>query len=94
MRLLGERFKGTGNSGLLLQSKYWRKFLMLPTMYDLPSEDSEDLGLPDEFHDFQPKLLRETCQPTTYPASEIFVAADLNLYYDGRHPQWYKPSSP
>jgi Uma2 family endonuclease len=62
----------------------------LPTMYDLPSESPEDLGLPDEFHDFQPKLLRETCQPTTYPATEIFTGADLNLYYDSRHPQWYK----
>ncbi len=62
----------------------------LPTMYDLPSEDPEEPGLPDEFHDFQPKLLRETCKPTTYPLAEIFVGADLNLYYDGRHPQWYK----
>lgn len=62
----------------------------LPTMYDLPSENPEELGLPDEFHDFQPKLLRETCQVTTYPADQIFIGADLNLYYDGRHPQWYK----
>jgi hypothetical protein len=31
----------------------------LPTMYDLPSEDPEEMGLPDEF---QPKLLRETFQ--------------------------------
>jgi Uma2 family endonuclease len=62
----------------------------LPTMYDLPSEDPEEPGLPDEFHDFQPKLLRETCVPPTYPASEIFMGADLNLYYDGRHPRWYK----
>jgi hypothetical protein len=23
----------------------------LPTMYDLPSEDPEEMGLPDEFHD-------------------------------------------
>jgi Uma2 family endonuclease len=63
---------------------------LLPTMYDLPSEDPEESGLPDEFHDFQPKLLRETCQPTTYPSTEIFIGADLNLYYDGRHTQWYK----
>jgi Uma2 family endonuclease len=63
---------------------------LLPTMYDLPSEDPEEPGLPDEFHDFQPKLLRETCKPTTYPSSEIFIGADLNLYYDGRHTQWYK----
>jgi Uma2 family endonuclease len=59
-------------------------------MYDLPSEDPEDAGLPDEFHDFQPKLLRETCQPPTDIATELFIGADLNLYYDGRHPQWYK----
>jgi Uma2 family endonuclease len=62
----------------------------LPTMYDLPSEDPEEPGLPDQFHDFQPKLLRETCHPTTYPASKVFIAADLNLYYDSRHPQWHK----
>jgi Uma2 family endonuclease len=59
----------------------------LPTMYDLPSECAEDPGLPDEFHDFQPDLLRETCRPT---AIDIFVGADLNLYYDALHPQWYK----
>lgn len=59
----------------------------LPTMYDLPSESAEEPGLPDEFHDFQPDLLRETCRP---PATEIFVGADLNLYYDALHPQWYK----
>jgi Uma2 family endonuclease len=62
----------------------------LPTMYDLPSEDSEELGLPDEFHDFQPKLLRETCVPPTYPTNEIFIGADLNLYYDRNHKGWYK----
>jgi Uma2 family endonuclease len=62
----------------------------LPTMYDLPSEDQEDSGVPDEFHDFQPKLLRETCRPVTDAASEYFIGADLNLYYDGRHPRWYK----
>jgi len=62
----------------------------LPTMYDLPSEDPQEPGLPDEFHDFQPQLLRETCHPPGYSASEIFIAADLNLYYDVRHSQWYK----
>ena len=62
----------------------------LPTMYDLPSEDAEDMGLPDEFHDFQPQLLRETCKPPTYSPADFFVGTDLNLYYDGRHPQWYK----
>jgi Uma2 family endonuclease len=60
----------------------------MPTMYDLPSEDPEELGLPDEFHDFQPKLLRETCRIPT--EEEFFIGADLNLYYDPRHPKWHK----
>ncbi|WP_375495562.1 Uma2 family endonuclease [uncultured Nostoc sp.] len=62
----------------------------LPTMYDLPSEHPEDSGLPDEFHLFQPQLLRETFCPPNYPAEEVFVATDLNLYYDLRHTLWYK----
>jgi Uma2 family endonuclease len=62
----------------------------LPTMYDLKSEDIEEPGLPDEFHILQPQLLRETFYPPTYPAGQIFTAADLNLYYDSRHPLWYK----
>jgi Uma2 family endonuclease len=63
---------------------------VLPTMYDLPSEDLEEPGLPDEFHHFQPQLLRETFIPSNYPPDEVFVASDLNLYYDVRHPLWYK----
>jgi Uma2 family endonuclease len=63
---------------------------VLPTMYDLKSEDPEEPGLPDEFHDLQPELLRLTFRPPNYPADQIFVASDLNLYYDPRHPQWYK----
>lgn len=59
-------------------------------MYDLPSEDPEEPGLPDEFHIFQPQLLRETFCPSTYPVDQVFVASDLNLYYDPRHPLWYK----
>lgn len=62
----------------------------MPTMYDLPSEYPEELGLPDEFHEFQPQLLRETCQPSTFPAEQVFVATDLNIYYDARHPLWHK----
>jgi Uma2 family endonuclease len=59
----------------------------LPTMYDLPSESPEEMGLPDEFHDVQPDLLKETCRPT---ADEFFIGADLNLYYDAEHTGWYK----
>ena len=62
---------------------------VLPTMYDLPSEDPEEPGLPDD-HDFQPQLLRESFNPPNYPPEQIFVATDLNLYYDARHLNWYK----
>ncbi len=62
----------------------------LPTMYDLPSENPEESGLADEFHYYQPKLLRETFQPPTYPVERFFVATDLNLYYNVRHFNWYK----
>lgn len=62
----------------------------LPTMYDLPSEDPKEPGLPDEFHEFQPQLLRETFCPPEYSTDNIFIGTDLNLYYDVRHPQWYK----
>lgn len=62
----------------------------LPTMYDLPSEDPQEPGLPDEFHDFQPQLWRETFRPPDVLQERIFVASDLNLYYDVKHPLWYK----
>ncbi|WP_226574709.1 Uma2 family endonuclease [Microseira wollei] len=62
----------------------------LPTMYDLPSENPEEPGLPDEFHDFQPQLLSQTFRPPQYPASRVFCGSDINLYYDVRHPLWYK----
>ena len=62
----------------------------LPTMYDLPSEDPEEPGLPDEFHDLQPELLRLTFRPPNYPQDQVFIGSDINLYYDGHHPNWYK----
>ena len=62
----------------------------LPTMYDLPSEDAKEPGLPDEFHEFQPQLLRETFCPPEYNEENIFIGTDLNLYYNVRHPLWYK----
>ncbi|HBL14504.1 MAG TPA: hypothetical protein DD379_24575, partial [Cyanobacteria bacterium UBA11162] len=62
----------------------------LPTMYDLPSEDPEEPGLPDEFHRWQADILCDTCCPPHYPANEVFVASDLNLYYDSNHLNWYK----
>ena len=62
----------------------------LPTMYDLPSEDPEEPGLPDEFHLLQPQLLLLTFQPPQLDPKLVFSAADLNLYYDVKHPLWYK----
>jgi Uma2 family endonuclease len=59
----------------------------LPTMYDLPSEDAEEMGLRDKFHDLQPRLLSETCLPAT---EDFFIGIDLNLYYDVKHTGWYK----
>ena len=59
-------------------------------MYDLPSEEVGEPGLPDDFHRLQANFLSETCQPPNIPTSEIFTPSDLNLYYDPRHTNWYK----
>jgi Uma2 family endonuclease len=59
-------------------------------MYDLPSDNPLEPGLPDEFHLLQPQLLLLTFQPPNWEPELVFSAADLNLYYDVRHPQWYK----
>lgn len=62
----------------------------LPTMYDLPSEDPEEPGLPDEYHALQPQFLNRTFRTAIYPPEEIFTGTDLNLYYDVSHSLWYK----
>jgi len=62
----------------------------LPTMYDLPSENPEEPGLPDEFHFLQPLLLLLTFIPANWNSDQVFAAGDLNLYYDVNHPQWFK----
>ncbi len=54
----------------------------LPTMYDLPSEDPEEPGLPDEYHYLQPHLLSATLQLSTYAADEVFSVGDMNLYFE------------
>ncbi|WP_238361149.1 Uma2 family endonuclease [Iningainema tapete] len=64
--------------------------LTLPTMYDLPSEDPLEPGLPDEFHDLQPQLLSRTLRLIDYTNDRVFTGTDLNLYYDVRHPLWHK----
>lgn len=62
----------------------------LPTMYDLPSEDLEEPGLLDEYHLWQSDLLSFTFCPPSYPPDQVFVASDLNLYYDPQQTSWYK----
>ncbi len=62
----------------------------LPTMYDLPSEDPEEPGLPDEFHYLQPQLLQFTFRPPEYYPHQVFSGADMNLYYDAAHHNWHK----
>lgn len=62
----------------------------LPTMYDLPSDNPEEPGLPDDFHFLQPLLLYLTFQPINWNPELVYSAADLNLYYDLDHPLWYK----
>ncbi|MCP4700240.1 MAG: Uma2 family endonuclease, partial [Gammaproteobacteria bacterium] len=63
---------------------------LLPTMYDLPSEDPDEPGLPDDFHYYQPQLLRETFCPPGYSDNRFYVARNINLYYDAHHPLWHK----
>jgi Uma2 family endonuclease len=62
----------------------------LPTMYDLPSDNPEEPGLPDDFHFLQPLLLYLTFQPINWNPELVYSAVDLNLYYDLEHPLWYK----
>jgi Uma2 family endonuclease len=59
-------------------------------MYDLPSEAPEEPGLPDEYHLWQAELLSQTFSPPQYAPDRIFVASDLNLYYDRDNRGWYK----
>ncbi|MGH8552970.1 MAG: Uma2 family endonuclease [Methylococcales bacterium] len=62
----------------------------LPTMYDLPSEDPEEPGLPDDFHYFQPQLLRESFSSPKQASDQIYIGTDINLYFDPSHPLWHK----
>lgn len=64
--------------------------LLIPTMYDLPIEDPEKPGLPDEYHAYQPLLLRYTFKPVDFDLEEVFIGSDINLYYDLRHLNCYK----
>jgi Uma2 family endonuclease len=67
-----------------------RRSRQLPTMYDLPSEDPRESGLPDEFHDLQPQLLSRTLRLTGHSSDRCFAGSDMNLYYSVEHPLWHK----
>ena len=62
----------------------------LPTMYDLPSENPEEPGLPDDFHALQAMLLLLTFQPLNWAPEMVYSQFDSNIYYDANHPLWYK----
>lgn len=62
--------------------------LTLPTMYDLPSEDPEEPGLPDTFHLDQSQLLDITFVPPNFDRDRVFSAIDLNLYYVSIQNSW------
>lgn len=59
-------------------------------MYDLPSEEVGESGLPDQYHPIQAQLLEQTFQPRTYPSDRVFSAMDLNIYYDAENTKRYK----
>lgn len=81
----------TDNNKFLAKTKYSHlPKESLPTMYDLPSEEIGDSGMPDEFHFVQCQLLKQTFQPANYPKEEIYSAIDMNLYFDENHTNWYK----
>lgn len=63
---------------------------LLPTMYDLPSEEVGQPGLPDEYHLRQAQLLTETFHPGTHGPEQRFTASDMNLYYDPQNTGWNK----
>jgi Uma2 family endonuclease len=75
--------ESAGNSRL-------EKLPAMPTMYDLPSEDPRESGLPDEFHDLQPQLLSRTLRLSGYSSDRCFAGSDMNLYYNTDHPLWHK----
>jgi Uma2 family endonuclease len=62
----------------------------LPTMYNLPSENKTEEPALDEYHHIQADLLKDCFLLPDYPASQIFTAMDMYLYYDPAHPRWYK----
>ena len=49
-------------------------------MYDLPSEDPKEPGLPDTFHLDLRQLLEFTFLPAGCDAEQVFTASEIALY--------------
>ena len=58
----------------------------LPDMFDLPSENPEDPGLPNLYHYLQPPLLDETFKVPM----KAFTAGEMHVYYDPENPRRYR----
>lgn len=59
-------------------------------MYDLPSEAVNELGIRDELHHYQPRLLRDTLKLRDYSSESILTSSALYIYYDLENLSWYK----
>lgn len=70
--------------------KHWNDRPDLPTMYELPGEDPEEIKLSDEFHPAQAFLLSLTCISPVCALANMFMGEDLNIYYDPDHTDWHK----
>lgn len=62
----------------------------MPTMYNLPYEEADSLGLHNLFHAWQAQLLDETFCPLKDEPTEFFTASKLNVYYNPHLPFQYK----
>jgi Uma2 family endonuclease len=60
---------------------------ILLTMYDLPSEDHDNLAPSDGFHRMQRNLLKTTCRPRL---SKFFIGSNMHFYFDVKNALRYK----
>ncbi len=72
--------------GYLLPEIKNRQGRRLPNMFELPSENPEEPGLPDHFHYLQPHLLSQTFRIKVC----CFSCGDMYLYYDEDNTSYYK----
>ncbi|MGF1526459.1 MAG: 3-keto-5-aminohexanoate cleavage protein [Candidatus Competibacterales bacterium] len=63
-------------------------------MYELPSEDPQEPGLPDEFHLHQPQLLSETFGPPGLDTLAPSNAALVALAVEGLAAAGARPATP